>query len=79
MPWPHKFVVLMMAASTVFAGGISTSSGEIIGHPASTRPAVMEYLGIPFARPPIDDLRFAPPEPFDGQGIIKATDFSVTP
>ncbi|KAF7340541.1 Carboxylic ester hydrolase [Mycena sanguinolenta] len=61
------------------ATGISTSSGDVLGHPASARPAVTEFLGIPFARPPIGNLRFAPPVEFENSGgVINATTFSVS-
>lgn len=52
---------------------VRTSSGSITGHPASSRPDVSEYLGIPFAKPPIGDLRFAAPEAYVGSGNINAT------
>ncbi|KAJ7863965.1 cholinesterase, partial [Mycena olivaceomarginata] len=48
----------------------------IIGHRASNRPAVMEYLGIPFARSPTGELRFAPPVAFKNNGIITADTFT---
>ncbi|KAJ7226988.1 cholinesterase precursor [Mycena pura] len=62
---------LAVAAS----GGVSTTSGEIIGHPASKRTAVTEYLGIPFAREPVGELRFAPPLLSEKIGVINATEF----
>ncbi|KAJ7314239.1 Carboxylesterase family-domain-containing protein [Mycena albidolilacea] len=50
----------LMLAQLVVAERTATSSGEIIGHRASNRPAVMEYLGIPFARSPTGELRSCP-------------------
>ena len=53
--------------------GVHTSSGFILGQPASSRTQVSEYLGIPFAQPPLGNLRFAAPRAFSGTGIINAT------
>ena len=55
--------------------GVQTSSGLAQGQPASSRPQVSEYLGIPFAKPPVGNLRFAAPQTFVGSGSIKATAF----
>jgi len=44
---------------------VNTQNGLIIGHKAPNRTEVNEYLGIPYAQPPINSLRFAPPEPYD--------------
>ena len=43
---------------------VNTSNGPITGHVANnTLPCVVEYLGIPYAKPPVDNLRFAAPQP----------------
>ncbi|PQE14960.1 hypothetical protein CJF32_00002485 [Rutstroemia sp. NJR-2017a WRK4] len=52
-----------------------TSSGLVAGHTAANRHSVTEYLGIPFAQPPIAHLRFAAPQPYIGTGFINGTDF----
>ena len=45
---------------------VGTTSGDIVGHKDSSYPVISEYLGIPFAKPPVGDLRFAAPVPFQG-------------
>ncbi|KAJ6524859.1 carboxylesterase [Mycena vulgaris] len=68
----------LVAVALVETNGVPTSSGEVIGHPASSRPGVMEFLGIPFARASVGDLRFAPPVGFENKGVtISATTFSA--
>ena len=54
---------------------IQTSSGLILGQPALSRPEVSEYLGIPFAKPPVGDFRFAAPQAYSGNGTVNATAF----
>ncbi|BCS20354.1 uncharacterized protein APUU_20786A [Aspergillus puulaauensis] len=41
---------------------IHTSSGPIQGFFNQSAPDVRQFLGVPFAEPPIGDLRFAPPQ-----------------
>ncbi|KAI4223713.1 MAG: hypothetical protein L6R36_005209 [Xanthoria steineri] len=45
---------------------VKTSNGIIIGHEAPNASQVVEYLGIPYAQPPIGDLRFAAPVAYKG-------------
>src|ERR1700744_537896 len=81
----HSTVVaaLLAASSAVYAqapfavgGLVKTTSGSIVGQASSWRPTVSEYLGVPFAAPPVGALRWAPPQPFKGaDGTIRATKY----
>jgi hypothetical protein len=55
--------------------GVQTTSGFVFGHAAKTATDVSEYLGIPFAQPPVGDLRFAAPQPYKGIGNITASNY----
>ncbi|KAF2436013.1 alpha/beta-hydrolase [Tothia fuscella] len=55
---------------------VETSSGCMEGHASSWKTEVSEYLGIPFAKPPIDSMRFAAPKPFEGKGLFIAERYS---
>ncbi|KAH7360273.1 Alpha/Beta hydrolase protein [Rhexocercosporidium sp. MPI-PUGE-AT-0058] len=44
---------------------VRTSSGSVQGHAAKDSPLVSEYLGIPYAKPPVGELRWAAPESLD--------------
>jgi cholinesterase len=53
---------------------VKTTSGNVRGQPSSWKPAVSEYLGIPFAQPPVGPLRWAAPQKYNGAGkTIDAT------
>lgn len=54
---------------------VNTTSGEAAGHASAKNPSVSEYLGIPFAQPPLGNLRFAPPQPYKSTGFINGTSF----
>jgi carboxylesterase type B len=41
---------------------VTTSSGVVQGFTNSTAPDVRQFLGVPFAQPPVGDLRFAAPQ-----------------
>ncbi|KAE8374525.1 carboxylesterase [Aspergillus bertholletiae] len=45
---------------------VQTSNGGIIGHILDEFPDIIEYLGIPYAAPPVGELRFEPPQAYRG-------------
>src|ERR1700742_549048 len=63
------FVLLMLLlAAPIYAAphfvvgrAVNTTSGRVEGRPSDLRPLVSTYLGIPYAQPPVDSLRFAAP------------------
>lgn len=54
---------------------VQTSSGPVAGHAATNDSTVSEYLGIPFGKAPIGDLRFAAPVKFTGTAPLNGSSF----
>jgi cholinesterase len=54
---------------------VRTTSGFVTGHPAPNASQVSEYLGIPFAKPPVGELRFASPVAYVSQGTVDGSNF----
>lgn len=73
-------VRLTAAISVGLAQGVqvSTTNGLIEGHPAENRSDVTEFLGIPYAQPPVGELRFAAPRPYMGKTLYVASKFVST-
>ena len=44
---------------------VTVTGGDVQGVPADMNPDVMAFKGVPFAAPPVDDLRWRPPEPVE--------------
>ncbi|KAH8688339.1 Alpha/Beta hydrolase protein [Ilyonectria robusta] len=55
---------------------VKTTSGQLTGFINSTAPAVRQFLGVPFAEPPVDALRFKAPKPKHSSKAIKATTYA---
>jgi carboxylesterase type B len=55
---------------------VQTTSGEVHGLINQTAPLVRQFLGVPYAEPPLGDLRFAPPQTKAKGGPISATAFA---
>lgn len=54
---------------------VTTSSGPVEGHAGGNGTGVSEYLGIPYAQPPVGELRFQPPVAYEGTETINGTDY----
>lgn len=46
---------------------------NIISHKATVERDVLAYLGIPYAKPPVGNLRFMPPQRYKGSATINGT------
>jgi carboxylesterase type B len=57
---------------------VQTNNGPITGQAASVANQVSEYLGIPFAQPPLGNLRFAAPVKYSGNTALTATRMSAS-
>lgn len=66
-----------LAAAQVIELSVETSTGTVTGLVNGTTPAVRQFLSIPFAQPPVDSLRWLPPQPLDSDASeqIDATQY----
>lgn len=56
---------------------VQTDTGPVTGFYNQSAPNVRQFLGLPFAQPPVGDLRFAPPLPAKlRSGTLNATAFA---
>nr|POF02479.1 cholinesterase [Quercus suber] len=54
---------------------VLTTSGLVHGHPAPNAVDISEYLGIPYAQPPVGELRFSPPVHYRSFGALNGSAF----
>lgn len=56
---------------------VTTTSGQVQGKLLPTLDGeIRAFLGIPYAKPPVENLRFRPPQPADPwQGVKDATNY----
>ena len=84
MPRRRTFIALVVAsalsvlsAAAAITEPVRTADGLVSGV-AATSPAVRVFKGIPFAAPPVDDLRWRPPQaPAKWDGVRAANAFSA--
>ncbi|KAH7192829.1 Alpha/Beta hydrolase protein [Fusarium flagelliforme] len=55
---------------------VDTTSGKLTGFINSTAPSVRQFLGVPYAEPPLKSLRFKPPRRKHSKASISATKYA---
>ena len=70
---------ILYSASAAWQVGetVKTSrAARIKGHASDWQPTVSEYLGVPFAKPPVGSLRWKAPEAYKSDNTFDASKFS---
>jgi len=58
---------------------VQTRSGKVHGKIDVSNPNVRQFLGIPYAKPPLGQLRFAPPQPLDKTASTRSIEATSLP
>ncbi|CAJ1454995.1 unnamed protein product [Effrenium voratum] len=76
--WPRRPAKVRAAANAsakAASAVVDTTTGQVQGNQLAS---VKEFLGIPFAQPPVGALRWAPPKPMDRwNAVFQATSFGA--
>jgi hypothetical protein len=68
----------LAAPNTLSFENVKTDNGHITGHRSPEANEVWEYLGIPYAQPPLGEMRFAAPRKYKGNATYIAANFVST-
>ena len=69
--------VFLLVASSAFGVPVQLDSGAVEGVAVEADPAVQVFRGIPYAAPPVGELRWKAPAPVSAwEGVRSATEFS---
>jgi hypothetical protein len=75
LAWGESHSLHVRQSNWTIGQTVQTDSGPVVGHAAPNATEVSEYLGIPYAQPPIGDLRFAAPVRYAGNSTIDGSAF----
>ncbi|KAJ5281301.1 carboxylesterase type B [Penicillium angulare] len=76
---PANLISLATAAAASSGLQVETSSGTVNGIINSTFPHVRQFLAIPFAQPPVGDLRWLPPQELPENSSSTSIDATALP
>jgi Carboxylesterase family len=75
LPFLAQASLILVDRDVEAASGILTTSGIIIGHAATNRTGVAEYLGIPYAASTNGSQRWLPPQRFNSTTKFNASTY----
>lgn len=73
MRFSFLFLLVVWCQTTTAAEPVNTASGPVAGIDSSD-PAVEVFKGIPYAAPPVGELRWRPPQPPTSWGAVRVCD-----